>query len=130
MELTILLSKVFGLYYLVVGLMMLLRRGWFKSVVTAFVESPALRFFAGILMLIGGFFIIVSHQDWSNLPAGFISLLGWAIAVKAILYMNLSNNAVKKWTGWFKINGVSGVVWSLLVVVIGLYLTNFGFGWY
>lgn len=131
MELTILLSKVFGIYFVVMGIFMVSRRGWFKAVVTAFVESPALRFMMGIIMLFGGVFMIVSHQDWSNFSSGFISFLGWAVAVKAVLYMNLSNNMVKK-LSWAKVQGTYGWVAGLLCLALGLYLLNFSFdfGWF
>ena len=130
MELTILLSKVFGIYFVVVGLMLVLHRGLFKSVVSSFAETPALRFMMGLIMLIGGIFLIVSHQDWSNFASGFISVLGWLVAVKALVYMNLSNNAVRRWTGWYKVGGVYGLVAGLLYIALGLYLTNFAFAWF
>lgn len=130
MELTILLSKVFGFYFIIVGALLLFRRGYFKSIVNLFVEEPVLRFMMGIIMLVSGLFLVVSHQDWSNFVTGFISLLGWAVIVKALLYMNLSNSSVRKWTGWFKINSSYGIIAALLYVALGLYLTNFGYGWY
>src|SRR3989338_4766292 len=130
MELTILLSKVFGIYFLVMGVFLLFRRGFFKSVVVAFVEAPVLRFMMSIIMLIGGLFLIVSHQDWSGFAPGFISLLGWVVTVKALVYMNLSNNAVRKWTGWFKVGGMPGLAAGLLYIALGLYLTNFGYAWF
>jgi len=130
MELTILLSKVFGIYFVAMGLFLVLHRGMFKTVVSAFAEAPALRFMMGIIMFISGVFLIVSHQDWSSFASGFISFLGWAVAVKALLYMNLSNNGVKRWTGWFKVGGAYGLAAGLLYVALGLYLTNFGFAWY
>jgi len=130
MELTILLSKVFGIYFLVMGLFLVFHRGWFKTVVSSFAEMPALRFMMGLVMLIGGLFLIVSHQDWSSFAAGFISFLGWAVAVKALLYMNLTNNGVRRWTGWFKVGGAYGLVAGLLYIALGLYLTNFGYAWF
>ncbi|MEK7175914.1 MAG: hypothetical protein AAB695_00885 [Patescibacteria group bacterium] len=130
MELTILLSKVFGFYFIIVGALLLFRRGYFKSIVNLFVEEPVLRFMMGIIMLVSGLFLVVSHQDWSNFVTGFISLLGWAVIVKALLYMNLSNSSVRKWTSWFKINSSYGIIAALLYVALGLYLTNFGYGWY
>ena len=129
MELTILLSKVFGIYYLVIGLLMVLRRGWFKSVVNAFMDAPALRFMMGIIMLFGGLFILVSHQDWSSFSSVFISFLGWAVTVKGLLYMNLSNNAAKK-LAWMKSSNKYGWIVGLLALALGLYLTNFAFSWF
>ena len=130
MELTILLSKVFGVYFLVMGVFLLFRRGWFKTVVTAFIEAPALRFMMGLIMLVGGLFLILSHQDWSSFAPGFISFLGWAVTLKALLYMNLSNSGVRKWTGWYKMGGVHGLIAALFYIAVGLYLTNFAFAWF
>ncbi|MSR87674.1 MAG: hypothetical protein EXS69_00680 [Candidatus Zambryskibacteria bacterium] len=129
MELTILLSKVFGVYFVVMGVFVLLRREWFKAVVTSFAEVPALRFVMGMFMFFGGVFMIVSHQDWSNFSSGFISFLGWAVALKALLYMNLSNIAIKKFT-WLKTSDKYGWIMGLLSLALGLYLSNFAFGWY
>ncbi|MEK7147766.1 MAG: hypothetical protein AAB758_00550 [Patescibacteria group bacterium] len=126
MDLTILLSKVFGIYYVMIGVFMLIRRGWFKSVITQFVEEPALRFMIGILMFFGGIFMIVSHQDWSNFSSGFISFLGWAVTVKGILYMNLSNNAFRK-MAWIKANGKYGWILGLISLALGIYLLNFAY---
>lgn len=129
MELTILLSKVFGIYFLVVGAMMLLHRGYFRTISKNFVEEPMLRFLIGAIMLIGGIFLVVAHQDWNTLPAAFISLLGWLTILKALLYMNLSNSGVRAWVnGVYKI----GYLWwgALLMIGLGLYLTNFAYGWY
>jgi hypothetical protein len=130
MELTILLSKVFGIYFLVMGIIVLFRRGFFKSLVNVIVEEPALRFTMGVIGFIGGLFMIVSHQDWSNFAAGVISALGWIIAVKSLLYMNLSNSGVRKWVGWYKLGGAHGFVIALIYIALGLYLSNFAMGWF
>jgi hypothetical protein len=130
MELTILLSKVFGIYFLVMGIILLFRRGFFKSLVSLLVEEPALRFTMGVIGFIGGLFMIVSHQDWSNFAAGVISALGWIIAVKSLLYMNLSNSGVRKWVGWYKLGGVHGLIAALIYLALGLYLSNFAMSWF
>ncbi len=130
MELTILLSKVFGIYFLVMGLFLIFRHGIFKNVVNAFAEEPALRFMMGLFLLVGGIFMVVSHQDWSNFPSGVVSFLGWAVGVKGLLYMNLTGSAVRKWAGFAKLNGRHAWVAGLLYIGMGAYLTNFAFGLY
>jgi len=129
MDLTILLSKVFGIYFIVVGLTMLIHHSQLKSLTRNFVEEPMLRYLFGAFMLIGGVFLIVAHQDWSTTPSSFISLLGWLTVLKALLYMNLSNGALRKWiNGAYKI----GYPWwgAFLVLSLGAYLLNFGYGLY
>jgi hypothetical protein len=130
MDLTILLSKVFGIYFILVSFVIILRHSFLKSILKNFVEEPMLRFLIGSLMLIGGIFIIVSHQDWSSLPSSFISLIGWLTTIKALLYMSLSNNAVRKWVNSFYIKGYYQVWAPLLALGLGLYLLNYGYGLY
>lgn len=125
MELTILLSKVFGLYFIIIGVILLFRRGHFRSIVNLFVEEPVLRFMMGVIMLIGGLFLVVSHQDWSNFSAGLISLMGWLVLLKALFYINLSNSTMRKWTGWYKIGGIYGLIAALVYIALGIYLVNF-----
>lgn len=129
MELTILLSKVFGIYFLLVGLTMLIHHSHLKAISRNFVEEPMMRYLFGAFMLMGGIFLVVAHQDWSTTPSSFISLLGWLTIIKALLYMNLSNSGARKWiNGAYKI----GYAWwgSFLVLALGAYLLNFGYGLY
>lgn len=128
MELTILLSKVFGLYFLAIGAILLFRRGYFRSVVNNIVEEPALRFITGVMMLLGGLFFVVSHQDWTDVNTRIISILGWLVVIKSLFYLNASNSGMRKWTGWFKIGGMTGTIAALVYVALGLYLVNFSFG--
>ena len=130
MELTILLSKVFGIYFILVAVVMILRRGMLKSILADFDSAPMMRFLFGAFMLIGGLFIVVAHQDWTTTPAAFITLIGWLTVLKALLYMTISNSGVRKWVGWFYGKGWYGVWGPLLTLALGLYLTNFGYGWY
>lgn len=130
MELTILLSKVFGLYFLIIGVILLFRRGYFRTVVNSMIEEPALRFITGVLMLIGGLFFVVSHQDWTDVNTRIISILGWLVVIKSLFYLNMSNSGTRKWVSWYKVGGVHGFIAALVYIVLGLYLTNFAFGIY
>ena len=127
MELTILLSKVFGLYFTIMGVLLLFRRSYFRHVVTMMAEQPALRFITGVLMLLGGLFFVVSHQDWSDINTRIISVLGWLVVIKSLFYLNSSNSAMKHWTSWHKIGGAYGAIVALVYIVLGAYLVNFSF---
>lgn len=130
MESTILLARVFGAYFTVMGLIMLINRRQFLSIVNNVPEAPAVRLFMGVIMFIGGNFLVQLHHDWSTWPARIISLLGWAMMVKSLVILNLSNDGMRKWAKM-----VSGGKWRLsgvFALVIGIYLVNFGFalGWF
>ncbi len=127
MELTVLLSKVFGIYLVVMGLIMFFRRNHFISLTRTFSEEKPLRFVMGIIMFVAGLFLIVAHHDWSSVPAGLVSFLGWMTTLKALLYINLSDGAMKKWIERVNVSG--RYVWGgIISVLVGIYLLNFSFG--
>jgi hypothetical protein len=127
MELTILLSKVFGIYLIIGGLACLIRQKWFMSVVHNFVEEKLLRLVVAIAELVAGLFLIFNHNIWSSFGEGLVSLFGWMMALEGALYLFLSDKAVRKLIGFFNKKG-----WytfgGVLSIVLGIYLIRIGFG--
>ncbi len=128
MELTILLAKVFGLYLIIGGASIMLRERYFMPVVGAFVEERLTRLVVGILELLGGLFLVVSHTDWSSVPAGIITAFGWVLVIEGTLYLLLPDESVEK-----LIKAMNSKYWYILggalAIFLGTYLAGFGFGW-
>ncbi len=128
MELTILLAKVFGLYLIIGGASIMLRERYFMPVVGAFVEERLTRLVVGILELIAGLFLAVSHTDWSSIPAGVITAFGWVMVIEGTLYLLLPDESVEK-----LIKAMNSKYWYILggalAIFLGTYLAGFGFGW-
>lgn len=129
MELTILLAKVFGLYLIIGGASIMLRERYFMPVVGAFVEERLTRLVVGILELLGGLFLVVSHTDWSSVPAGIITVFGWVLVIEGTLYLILPDESVEK-----VIKALNSKYWYILggalAIFLGTYLAGFGFGWF
>ncbi len=129
MMLTILLAKIFGLYMLIAGLAILMNRKHMVLAVIAIAKERASQLIGGLVALLLGLFIVNIHNDWSMLPAILVSLVGWASVVKGLVYLFLPEAVLTKYMHtlsnrkWYMIDG-------LAAVVIGLYLTGFGFGWF
>ncbi|PSJ65629.1 hypothetical protein [Kumtagia ephedrae] len=127
MELTIYLSKVFGIALIAMGASIMLRRRYFVPVFGAFVRERLLRAVMSFIELLGGLFLIVGHTAWSPLPAAIISLLGWVAVIEALCYLLLPDEAVEGMLDTF--NKPSWYVGGGLVsILIGVYLAGFGFG--
>lgn len=126
MELTILLSKVFGIYLIIGGLAYTMRQRYFMSVVRDFVEHKMLRYIIAISELVAGLFLIMTHNVWESWPEGIVSLVGWMLAVEGAFYMLAPDSWVRKMLRIFNKRGwyLAGGIISLL---LGLYLVNFGF---
>jgi hypothetical protein len=128
-ELTIYLSKVFGIGLIIMGAAIAIRRRYFVPVFGAFVEERLLRVIVASIELIAGLFLIAAHNVWSPLPAAFISLFGWVAVIEGTAYLLLPDEPLERLLktvnvpAWYLIGG-------LLTIVIGLYLAGFGFGWW
>jgi hypothetical protein len=126
---TILLSQVFGLYFIIVGAAIVIRRRYFLPVFGAFIEERLTRAIVALIELLAGLFLVVMHNDWSSMPAVIISLLGWITTVEGSAYLLLSDEFVEKMfralntTSWYAVSG-------LLSVLGGLYLAGYGFGFF
>src|SRR5690242_3019597 len=93
---TILLSQVFGLYFIIVGAAIVIRRRYFLPVFGAFIEERLTRAIVALIELLAGLFLVVMHNDWSSMPAVIISLLGWITTVEGSAYLLLSDEFVEK----------------------------------
>jgi uncharacterized membrane protein HdeD (DUF308 family) len=129
MLLTILFAKVLGLYMLIAGIAVLLRRRDILLAVGAFVEDKSARLITGLLTLLIGLFVVNLHNDWSTLPASLVTLFGWIAIIKGVAYLMLKEATLDKLVKYFY-NRKWFVVDGILAVLLGLYLAGFGFGWF
>jgi uncharacterized membrane protein len=127
MELTILLSKVFGIYLIIAGLACLVRQNWFMSIVHNFVEEKLMRVIVSAAELIAGLFLIFNHNVWSSFSTGLVSLFGWMMAVEGATYLFLPDRSFRKLIGFFNKKGWYSF-FGLVAIVLGIYLTRISFG--
>jgi len=129
MELTILLAKVLGSYMVIGGVALLVRRRFFMSAFSSLVEDKASRFLLAAVDVLVGLLIINIHNDWSSLPAGIVTFVGWSALAKGVISMFLKDASLEKFAAAFRAKK-----WylpeAIVVVVVGVYLVAFGFGWF
>lgn len=127
MDNTLLLAQVLGVFLVIAAVAVLLRHRWFMDVFADLPRAGLVRMVWSLLELLGGLFLVFTHNDWSSLPAGIISLLGWATAIEGALLLLLPDPAVKRYIAlfnkpaWYVGGGIAGVI-------AGLYLAAVGFG--
>lgn len=129
MELAVLLSKVFGVYFLIASAMVFLnRKALMVSVESMFKERFA-QMLAAMIALLGGLTFVNLYQDWSSLPSGILSAIGWLILIKGLLYAFMPEVRLASLTkilsehSWYIMDGV-------LAFIVGLYLTGYGYGFW
>ena len=127
MELTILLSKVFGIYLIIGGIAYISRQRFFMSVVHDFVNERALRVIVAAAELIAGLFLVFNHNVWGNWQEGLVSLFGWLMLAEGVFYLLLPESVVRAVIKMFNVRGwyIGG---GLVSIIAGLYLAGTAFG--
>jgi len=124
MELSLFLAKLLGIYFLVLSINLLLRRGEFESAVKNLASSNLLLFNSGSSSLLAGLAIVIGHQVYTIDWQGLITLIGYILILRGILLSTLPALQRKKFASFF--HDHHWVFFSILLIV-GAYLTYSGF---
>ncbi len=127
METTLFLAKVFGLYLLAMGLLMALRRKELSATVEALADNRPLVFLVGVLVLILGLVLVVSHNVWIAGWPLVVTVLSWLVLTKALAYLLLPFEVTARLVRWLNRPAwfvMGGALWAAL----GFFLAGKGFG--
>lgn len=125
---TIFLSKLFGLYFILVALPMILHKQAVVEMVTELVRAPSTMFVPGVLALVGGLAMVLAHNIWSGgvLPV-VVTILGWLVLVKGLLFLLLfSGDAAGFYLGTLRYSQLF-YLYMAICLALGAYLTYGGF---
>ena len=87
---TIFLSRLIGLYCILVALSMITRKQATVETVTALLHDPAMMFVLGAITLIAGLAMVLAHNIWSGGALTMIvTLVGWVTLLKSLLLLFL-----------------------------------------
>ena len=123
---TLFLAQLFGIYFILIGLVVLLRRGSLLPVIRDVISNKALLFVVALIELIAGLAITLTYPSPMLSVEGALSLIGWMMLVEGILYLLLPIKDVKRMVSSFNKPSwyLSGAVVS---VILGSSLTAYGF---
>lgn len=124
---TVFLSRLIGLYCILVTLSMAAHKQATLETVTALVHDPALLMIAGWLALAAGLAMVLGHNVWSGgaLPV-IVTLVGWITLIRGLLALLLPPEAA---VGLFVGLYYERLFYVYLAVplILGVYLTYGGF---
>lgn len=124
--LTVFLAQLMGVFSLIIGLSMLVRSKLMMQMLEDFFDSRALVYILGVLEVLGGLMLVLSHNVWDNMLAAFVTTLGWLILIEGIFYLVASRRIIENVYGVLR----SSRAYYLILLVylgIGAYLTYAGF---
>ncbi|HXW18229.1 MAG TPA: hypothetical protein VEJ39_07990, partial [Candidatus Acidoferrales bacterium] len=85
------LSKLVGLYCLVIAVSMMSHKQATVMMVSSIVNNAPLLLVTAILALVAGLAIILSHNVWSgSAPAVVVTLVGWVSFFKGLILLFLT----------------------------------------
>lgn len=85
MEISKFLSKVIGLYLIIISLAMWLNMPEFTHNTLELINNPAVMFVSGFFTLILGLLLVVSHNIWQWNWRVIITIIAWISLVKGIM---------------------------------------------
>ncbi len=126
MENSVFIARIFGLCYLIIGAGFVFNRKAFQQVMEDFCKNAALVFYGGVLALVIGVVIILTHNVWVAHWAVIITIIGWLALIKGI-WMIVFPNTVSKFMQAYQKNESLLIVHSIVALIFGAVLTFFGF---
>lgn len=129
MELSLFLAKLFGFYFLIIGVVFIWRRKSIMPVFEEFAGSRALMVVTALCEIFAGLAIAIVHNIWSTDFRVVITIIGYWMVIEGVIYLLLPGkkmvkNMVKVFSrpGWY-------VAGSLIAIVAGVYLLNAGYAY-
>jgi hypothetical protein len=88
---TLFLSRLIGLYCLLVGLSMVSHKQLTLEGATALFQNPSLTLLLGFITLGDSLALVLAHNLWWSGPlALIITLIGWLVLIKSLLFLFLN----------------------------------------
>ena len=125
---TLFLSRLIGLYCVLVALSMITRRRATVESVTALLHDPSMIFILGVIMLAAGLALVLAHNIWSGgALVVIVTLVGWITLIKSLLFLFLPPEMA---AGFFLRQlhyQELFYLYGAVSLVLGIYLTYGGF---
>lgn len=126
METSLFLAQLIGPVLIVIGVGLLLKQTEFREMATDFLSSRALIFVSGLLTLVTGLAIVLTHNVWEfNWPV-IITILGWLSVFGGVFRILFPDSVQSMGTSMLDkpaMMTVSGVI----QIVLGLWLSYVGY---
>lgn len=87
MESSIILAKIFGLYFGIMGVFMLTHRKRLLAMVDDYADSFGMTLNGGIMALFSGIIILVFHNIWVADWPVLMTIVGWIALLKGIIFL-------------------------------------------
>ena len=124
---TVFLSRLIGLYCILVSLVMMAHPQATVQTLTALVHTPPVLLLAGIVALVAGLAMVLGHNLWSGGALSVVvTLVGWITLARGLLALLLSPEAEAGLLAGLHFAQLFYLYFGI-ALVLGAYLTYEGF---
>lgn len=81
MSTSLFIARLIGPVMVIAGLAVLLNRQGFRAMVDDFLANRGLMFLGGLLVMLGGLAIVLSHNVWTADWRVIVTLFGWLLTI-------------------------------------------------
>ncbi|MGA8214235.1 MAG: hypothetical protein WB799_11620 [Candidatus Sulfotelmatobacter sp.] len=125
---TIFLSRLIGLYCIVIALSMMTRRQATVETVTAILQNPSMMLIVGVITLAAGLAMVLAHNIWSGgALAVVVTLVGWITLMKSLFFLFLPPELETRLFLQQLHYEQLFYLYTAISLVLGVYLTYCGF---
>src|SRR5262245_23086804 len=120
------LAKLMGPLFLAVGIGLIVNAATYRKLAGEFLDSTALVYLSGILTMIAGLAIVLTHNVWALEWRVLITLLGWLLAIGGAVRIVMPQGTQKVGRRFLKhpkATTIAAVVW----LAVGAVLCFFGY---
>ena len=118
--------QVFSLYYLAVGIGIMMNCDFYKKLFGDVTENTSAMFFGGIAALVIGFLLVTFHNIWEMDWHVIITVVGWMALIKGILIL-VCPKIMTALTKLMINKEIALKIMSVFVIVLGLLFSFLGF---
>jgi hypothetical protein len=125
--LTIFLSRLIGLFTLILSASMLLHRQTSIALISAFVFNRPVMFLLGMITLAAGLAIVLAHNRWSGGALTIVvTVIGWLVLARGITLLFLPPQTLESAFESLRFEDYY-FYYAAIPFFLGLYLTLMGF---
>lgn len=123
---TTFLSRLIGLYSLLMSLAMLANKAAYVAKVNSLVRDPAVLLVVAIFAVAAGLAILLTHNVWSGAPAVVVTVVGWLSLFKGLFFLWLTPEGARQYLDAIHYDQLF-YVFPSVTLILGAYLTYTGF---
>ncbi len=123
MDITILVSKILGIYSVLAGFFLIFKGKSLPHMMKDFFDHPAMLYLTGVILVFLSSMYLIQYNIWDGTWKTLITIFAWATMVKGVMYIffpkMLGDMAITKYKKFFNLFGVMAIIAGVYLFFLG-----------